>query len=47
MKKNTIEGKIRDNERTILDINMGKKNITTITTKGTNEEIKYKLEVEN
>ena len=42
-----LDGKIKGNERTIIKISEGKTSFTTITTKGSKDEIKYKLEVEN
>ena len=45
-KKHAMESKIKDNEKAILELGDGKKNMKSMTSKGSNEEIKYKLEVE-
>lgn len=46
-KKAEIESCINENTQAISEISMGKKNLKTFTGKGTPEEIKFKLEVEN
>ncbi len=46
-KRNSVEGRIRDNEKAIFELMEGKTNLKSVTSKGTKEEVKYKLEVEN
>lgn len=45
-KRASIDSKILNNEKTITDLALGKKSFATITMKGTNDQMKYKLEVE-
>lgn len=44
-KRNSIENKIKDNEKAIIELMEGKTNLKSVTSKGTKEEVKYKLEV--
>lgn len=46
-KARDIQGKIESNIKGISEASAGKKNLKTLTMKGTTDEIKYQLEVEN
>ena len=43
----TITYELTDNEKAIFELMEGKTNLKSVTSKGTKEEVKYKLEVEN
>ena len=45
-KRHSLEVKIRENEKSILELGEGKKNMKTMASKSSNDEIKYKLEME-